>query len=115
MRLPIEPFRARDLLASGALTRDKLRGPRWRRLYRGIYVDADIPVDHRLWCSAAALLLPPGGAIGLLSAAALWDVPLLGPDHPVTVVVPLGTSLRTQNHLVVRRMQLRWVMRLGAS
>ncbi|MEV0268410.1 DUF559 domain-containing protein [Hamadaea sp. NPDC050747] len=106
MRSPSSPFRARDWLAAGLLTRDELRGPRWRRLFRGIYVDAEIPVDHRLRCSAAALLLPPGGAIALLSAAALWDVPLLGPDDPVTVVVPLGTSLRTQNHLVVRRMVL---------
>jgi len=106
MRRLTSPFRARDLLASGLLTRDELRGPRWRRLYRGIYVDADVPVDHRLRCSAAALLLPCGGAIGLLSAAALWDVPLIGPDDPVTVIVPPGTSLRTQKHLVVRRMQL---------
>jgi Protein of unknown function (DUF559) len=106
MRLPSEPFRARDLLAAGLLSRDALRGPRWRRLYRGVYVDADVPLDHRLWCFAAALLLPPGGAVGLLSAAVLWGVPLLGPDDPVTVVVPLDTSLRSQDHLLVRRTQL---------
>ncbi|NUT04777.1 MAG: hypothetical protein HOV76_14975, partial [Hamadaea sp.] len=103
MRSSSSPFRARDWLAAGLLSRDELRGPRWRRLFRGIYVDAEIPVDHRLRCSAAALLLPPGGAIALLSAAALWDVPLLGPDDPVTVVIPLSAKLRTQAHLVVHR------------
>jgi len=103
---PIEPFRARDLLASGTLTWDMLRGPSWRRLYRGIYVDAAIPLDHLIWCRAAALLLPPGGAIGLLSAASLWDVPLLGPDDSVSVVVPLRCRLRSQPHLVVRRARI---------
>ncbi|NUT08483.1 MAG: DUF559 domain-containing protein, partial [Hamadaea sp.] len=101
------PFRARDWLAAGLLTRDELRGSRWRRLFRGVYVDADIPVDHRLRCSAAALLLPPGGAIALLSAAVLWDVPLLrSSEDPVTVVVPLSAKLRTQDHLIVHRMVL---------
>jgi len=103
VRQPIEPFRVRDLVAAGQLTRDKVRGIGWRRLYRGIYVDSSIPVDHRLRCAAAALLLPPGAAIGLLSAAALWDVPLLGADDPVTVMVPLDSRLRSQEHLVVRR------------
>lgn len=104
--LTFGPFRAADALAKGLLTRTMLRGPTWRRLYRGIYVAADVPIDHRLRCQAAALLLPPGGAVGLLSAAALWDVPLLRDDAPVTVVVPPGVSLRSQDLLVVRRAAL---------
>ncbi|NUR70601.1 MAG: DUF559 domain-containing protein [Hamadaea sp.] len=107
MRSSSSPFRARDWLAAGLLTRDELRGSRWRRLFRGVYVDSGVRVDHELWCSAAALLPPPGGAIGLLSAAALWNVPLLrSSEDPVTVVVPLSAKLRTQDHLVVHRMVL---------
>jgi hypothetical protein len=83
-----------------------LRGPSWRRLYRGIYIDAAVPLDHLVWCRAAALLLPLGGAIGLLSAASLGNVPLLGADDPVTVVVPLHSRLRSQTHLVVRKARI---------
>jgi hypothetical protein len=39
------------------VTRGQLQGPHWRRLFRGIYVSTDHPLDHRTWCVAADLLL----------------------------------------------------------
>jgi len=104
--LTLGPFRALDALDMGLLTRNMLRGPAWQRLYRGIYADSRLPVDHRLRCQAAALLLPPGGAVGLLSAVHLWDVPVRDADDPVTVLVPPGITIQSQKHLVVRHVHV---------
>lgn len=98
----MDPFRGRG----SPFTRSQLRGPAFRRLYRDIYVDSSIHPDHRDWCRAATLLLPPGGAIGLQSAAHLWSVRGLDPGPDVRVLVPPSASLRPQPHLVVRRAQL---------
>ncbi len=98
----MEPFRGRE----SAYTRNQLRGPGFQRLYRGIYLDSAVQPDHRDWCRAVALLLPPGSAVGLLSAARLWEVRWLDPGPDVSVLVPSRATLRPQNHLVVRRAQL---------
>jgi hypothetical protein len=104
--LAIAPFLGREAVSDGLLTRDQLRSSAWRRLYRGVYTDASLPLDHRLRCQGAGLILPAGGAIGLLSAAHLWDVRGVNPGPDVSAVVPLGGGLRSQPHLVVRRAQL---------
>jgi hypothetical protein len=103
--LTLGPFRIADALAAG-VTRNHLRGPAWRRLFHGVYADRALPVDHRMLCQAAGLLLPAGGAIGLESAAHLWGVRGLDPDPDVRVLVPPAASLRPQDHLLVRRGQL---------
>lgn len=77
-----------------------MRGKTWRRLFRGVYVHADIPLDHRVWCDAAALLLPEGGAIAEGSAAFLWGCPA---PPEVSVVIPTSATLRPQENLLVRR------------
>ncbi|MFY1687954.1 DUF559 domain-containing protein [Plantactinospora sp. WMMB782] len=89
-QLAFLPFSARTAVAEGLLTRSMLRGPAWRRLLPDIYVHRDgfRPGDHRMWCDAVALALPPGAAIGGLSAAYLWGVDLLPRDAPVSVLVP---------------------------
>lgn len=98
----MDPFRG----STSRFTRNELRGPRLRRLYQDIYLDSAITPDHRDWCRAASLLLPAGGAVGLLSAAHLWGVRQVDPGPDVRVLVPLSASLRPQPHLVVRRAQL---------
>lgn len=98
----MDPFRGRD----SGLTRNQLRGPSYQRLYRDIYLDSTLRPDHRDWCRAASLLLPPGAAIGLLSAAHLWGVRFLDPTPAVSAVIPLSASLRNQTRLLVRRAQL---------
>lgn len=98
----MDPFRGR----ASPYTRNELRGPRFQRLYHDVYLDSSIRPDHRDRCRAASLLLPAGGAIGLISAAHLWDVRGLDPGLDVRVLVPLSASLRPQPHLVVRRAQL---------
>ncbi|NUT34677.1 MAG: DUF559 domain-containing protein [Hamadaea sp.] len=106
--LSIAPFRARDAVAAGLLTRRQLDGPTWRRLFQGIHVYADVPLDHRTWCEAAALLLPKGAAIADLSAAFLWGVDLLPPAEReiVHAVMSRDVHLRPRSGLTVHRSSL---------
>jgi hypothetical protein len=102
--LAVRPFRAREAVAAGLVSREALRGPFYRRLFRGVYVVAaerDL-TDHRVWCEAAALLLPRGGAIGGLSAARLWGIDLLPMTAPpVSVLIPRASRLRSAHRLAV--------------
>jgi very-short-patch-repair endonuclease len=91
-RRPVElkgsVFTARRALGQGLLTKAQLRGPAWRRLFHGVYADADLPVDHELRCRGAQLLLPGSAALARRSAAYLHGVHLAGPGDPVEVTVP---------------------------
>jgi very-short-patch-repair endonuclease len=107
-QLSFVPFRASVAIADGLLTRRMLRGPSWRRLLPDVYVHTSAELDHRAWCDAVALLLPPGAAIGGLSAAYLWGVDLLPRDAPVAIVIPraVQSRLRTQPRVSVLRSTL---------
>lgn len=71
-----------------------------------IHIDAFREADHRTWCDAAALLLPPGGAIGGLSAAYLWGASLARADAPVTLVLLRTSRMRPHPRLRVVRSRL---------
>ncbi|MFI5846027.1 DUF559 domain-containing protein [Catenuloplanes sp. NPDC051500] len=103
--LRLKPFRRRDAVGAGLITSPRLYGPEWERLYHGVYIErlAFKPLEHRMWCEAAGLLLPAGAAIGGRSAAYLWNVGLLASEEPVTVVIPRRTNLREQPRLRVIR------------
>lgn len=100
------PFRGSAAVAAGTVTRSMLRGPAWRHLLPDVYVHADTPLDHRLWCDAVALRLPEGAAIAGLSAAYLWGVNLLPPDAPVEVVIPPERRIRPHPRITVVRSPL---------
>jgi hypothetical protein len=103
--LGLAPFRGSEAVASGLLTSRQLCGPRFRRLFRDVYVGASAPVDHLTLCKAAALLLPPCGALSHRSAAMLHNANVLGVDQPVEVTAPAG--LRPKPGLAVIRSPLR--------
>jgi hypothetical protein len=105
-QLSFLPFRASAALAEGPLTRSMLRGTTWRRLLPDVFVSAETPLDHRLWCDAVALVLPEGAAIATLSAAYLWGVDLLPPDAPVEVAVPPDRRMRPHPRIAVVRSPL---------
>lgn len=107
-RLAFVPFRASAAIADGILTRAMLRGSAWQRLLPDVYVhqDALLAPDHRLWCDAVALLLPPGAAIAGPSAAYLWGVDLLARDAAVSVLLPRAARLRPHPRLSVTRSHL---------
>lgn len=75
-------FRGRDALRAGLLTKRQLDSSAWRRLFRGVYADADLPVDHALRCLGAHLLLPAQATIAGRSAAYLHGVRLAATDDP---------------------------------
>jgi hypothetical protein len=92
-------FRGRSAVDRGLLTPDDLRSSAWRRLFNGVYVDAGVPVTHRLLCLVAqAHVLPSGSVIAGRSAAHLYGVPA-DPDDPVEVIVPPGHRPRSTDRL----------------
>ncbi|MEV0273909.1 DUF559 domain-containing protein [Hamadaea sp. NPDC050747] len=101
--LAVAPFRAADAIEAGLLTRRQLSGRTWARLLPGVYAYAEIPLDHRVWCEAAALVLPKGGAIGGLSALHLWGVRGLDPPPLVTVLIGEDDRVAPHPQLVVKR------------
>jgi very-short-patch-repair endonuclease len=106
--LAVLPFRGSTAVASGLITKDRLKSSVWQRLYPDVYVRAaDFSADdHRMWCNAAALLLPPGGAVSGPSAAFLWDAGSVGNGAPVTVTVPAPHRLRSRDRLTVLHRRL---------
>lgn len=69
--LTTAPFRSSAAMAEGLVTRGALRGRSWQRLLPDVYVHSDLPIDHRVWCTAVGLTLPAGSAVGGPSAAHL--------------------------------------------
>jgi len=96
-----QPVLASRALATGAVTPAQLRGRRFRRLFAGIYVAADVEVDLALRSRAAALAFDGCGVLGGWSAAELLGASCGPADAPVEVVAP-GGRRRGRTGLVVR-------------
>jgi hypothetical protein len=75
-------------VAEGFVTRRQLQDGPYTRVLHGVYADPSLPRDHLLRCRAAALLMPPGAAIGGWSAAAVSGAPAPAYGERVTVVLP---------------------------
>jgi hypothetical protein len=100
-------FRARDALDAGLLTPSALRTSAWRRLYRGIYADTDLPDDHDLRISGACLLVPPAAVFSGRTAAHLLGArELVDAGTPVEVSVPAGARFGPVAGLRIRRTSL---------
>jgi very-short-patch-repair endonuclease len=82
-------FRKRDVIAAGVLTPSELRSSAWRRVYRGVYADAELPDTFGLRIAGAALLVPPGAVFSGRTAAFLHGATdLVETRSPVEVSVP---------------------------
>jgi hypothetical protein len=91
-------------VAEGRITRRQLAGTQVRRLFPDVYVAASTKLDHRTWCAAAALLLPPTAAISDWSALSLFCPAALAADNaPVEVSVPSPANLRQHARLRIHR------------
>ena len=114
MRTPLRPeallgqvFRGADAVAVGLLTPDQLRSTAWRRVLRGVYVDADLPPDpeHRLL--AVELLAPATVVFAGRTAAWLHGVATAWEDgDPVEVAVPTGARWGPVAGVVIAHVQL---------
>lgn len=82
------PFRGSAAVGAGVITWAQLRSAAWRRLYRDVYVDARVAVDHNLMIAGAVLLLPADAAIAGRSAAILWGAAEVTAVDRVEVVSP---------------------------
>lgn len=90
---PARPFTRRAGLASG-LTDDILRGPRFRRLFQGVYVAADTAMTPVLMAQAARLVTPDGSFASHQTAAAILGAPV-----PPTSIVHLGCERRSRSRM----------------
>jgi Protein of unknown function (DUF559) len=93
-------------VAEGILSMRQLREGPYIRIMRGVYADPSLPRDHQLRCQAAAMLMPPGAAIGGHSAAVLLGGPQPGWSDPVTVVLPRDVQWRGPAGIRVHRAAL---------
>ncbi|WP_370189509.1 DUF559 domain-containing protein [Aeromicrobium sp.] len=72
MDLPRDrPFTLREAQARG-VSRDVLRGSRFRRLHRGVYVRSDVLLTWRVRIVAALLALPSDCVVSHLTALRIW-------------------------------------------
>lgn len=81
------PFTRAAAVAAG-LPPYVLRGSRFRRLFRGVYVCTDVPASPELDYDAVRLLLPADAAASHHLAARLRGLPV--PDEPLTHMCVAG-------------------------
>jgi very-short-patch-repair endonuclease len=100
-------FRARDVFRDGLLTRDALRSSAWRRLFRGVYADSELPESYALRMRGARLLMPTKAVFCRRTAAFLLGAPaLVHPSAPLEVAVPIGMPFGPVTGLRVHRVPL---------
>lgn len=97
------PFRARDALADGLVSRRRLLGPEFQRVLHGVYVVAGTSIDHGVRCQAARLVLPPESVLTGHSAAWWYGVPFARDDAVVMVARPPGTRVDGPRGIKVHR------------
>ncbi|MCP2326587.1 very-short-patch-repair endonuclease [Hamadaea flava] len=81
-------FRGSAAMRDGLLTRGQLASSAWRRLFRDVYVQRSVEIDHRGLCVAAVEHVLPSAVVTGASAAYLHGVRLVGPDDPVELLTP---------------------------
>ena len=81
-----EPFRGSAAVAAGLVTRGRLRGPRFQRLFPDVYVAAEVEVDLALRARAAHVLVNGRGVLGGWSAAELLGASCGPADAPAEVI-----------------------------
>jgi very-short-patch-repair endonuclease len=100
-------FRTRDVVARGVLTPSELRSNAWRRLYRGVYADAELPPSFGLRVRGAGLLVPAASVFSGRTAAFLHGaIELVDPDDAVEVSLPVGVRFGPVSGLRVHQARL---------
>lgn len=89
---PDRPFTLREAEERG-LSRDVLRGKRFRRLHRGVYVRADVLLTLRVRVLAALLVLPPDCVVSHLTALRAWGFDAGGSDVELSTTTALRSRL----------------------
>ncbi|WP_425455362.1 hypothetical protein [Amycolatopsis palatopharyngis] len=100
---PTDVFRGSEARRAGLVTKGRLRGTAFRRLFQDVYVRADVPVTHELRCRGAALIVPKEAVLTGRSAATVRGVQLAQPNDPVEFVVPEKHRFGPVDGIHVRR------------
>jgi len=95
------PFRGSAAVAAGLLTRDRLYGSRFRRVFPDVYVPATTVLDLKVRSRAAAVYVGGRGVLVGYSAAELLGASCTRTDAPAEVTAPDGH--RCPPGLVVHR------------
>ncbi|AXT83829.1 hypothetical protein C6I20_00540 [Aeromicrobium sp. A1-2] len=95
------PFRVADAVGSG-LPEDVLRGARFTRLLRGVYVRAGHPMNLPTWLRAALLVLPADAVVSHVTAMHLYGLDV-GPAWPLHFSTNGSTHTRHQQLRLHRR------------
>jgi very-short-patch-repair endonuclease len=94
-------------VAAGLLTTDALRSSAWRRLFRGVYADADLPDSVDVQIRGARFLLPPSAVFSGRTAAYLLGARELGDRRkPVEIAVPAGVRFGPIAGMRIRRVAM---------
>lgn len=99
------PFTTSTATAAG-VTRNALRGPAWRQLFRGVWIAAQLPVDRSTWLAAARLVLPVDAVLCLWSALDLLGFDLRAPDDVVVHAAFDHKPPRTRSGMQLRQLAL---------
>jgi hypothetical protein len=99
------PFLGSAAVAAGLVTQAELRTTRYVPVFRDVYVEAGREQNLLLRSVAAHLLVPPNGALGGHSAAALLGADCSPENAPAEIIAPRGGVTRRRG-LVVRQDQL---------
>lgn len=84
------------------ITYKQLRGPRWRRVRRGIYVSTGLSEDPALELEAITRSLPPCALFSGVTAAWLHGLDI-GPGRPIEVTIPFDIGISGRAALRLRR------------
>ena len=95
LALGVMPFRGSWAVERGLLTERVLRGHRYRRLFKDIYLLASAPADLAARSQGATLLVPGRGVLSGYSAAELLGARCAPADANAELTVP-GGDLREQ-------------------
>ncbi len=104
--LRIRPFRGRDAVQAGLLTRTQLEAACWRQVLHGVYCHVDVPDSVVVRAAAARLVLPEQAAVSGRAAAWMHGVDILGRDARLQATVPRGVHLRRRRELELREAEL---------
>ena len=101
-------FRGSVAIDDGLLTRNQLRTPAWRRLFRDVYADWRLEPTHAVRCHGAMLLAPSEAVISGPSAAVLHGVEYAAGDRdPIDLTVPTTVPYGPVQGLTVHTVDLR--------
>jgi hypothetical protein len=105
--LRLLPFRGSDAIRRGLIAPETLLDNAFRRLLPDVFVAADIHVDYRVWCHAAAEFTAPLGAVAGLSAAFMYGVDLRPSiDAPVDIAMPTAARIAATPRIHIIRSPL---------